>query len=134
MRYWPVLSVTALRLFSISAGLDASTVTPGSTAPEASFTTPVMEAWANARAGTSTRSRNAPNTTCDLRMQLSPFDQHAAGPELSGLQRVARKLHARCGEGSTLILQLAGVYTLPHSSKWMVFPSRRSASTLMSEP
>ena len=28
--------------FSISAGLDASTVTPGSTAPEASLTTPVM--------------------------------------------------------------------------------------------
>ena len=36
--YWPALSVTADRVFSISAGLDASTVTPGSTAPDASLT------------------------------------------------------------------------------------------------
>jgi hypothetical protein len=34
--------VTALRTFSISAGLDASTVTPGSTAPDESRTTPAM--------------------------------------------------------------------------------------------
>jgi hypothetical protein len=34
------------RTFSISAGLDASTVTPGRTAPEASVTTPVIEAVA----------------------------------------------------------------------------------------
>src|SRR5262245_28053623 len=32
----------AVRTFSIRAGLDASTVTPGSTAPEVSFTTPAM--------------------------------------------------------------------------------------------
>ena len=36
--YCPVLSVTTERVFSISAGLDASTVTPGSTAPEVSLT------------------------------------------------------------------------------------------------
>ena len=35
--------MTALRTFSISAGLDASTVTPGSTAPEASRTTPAID-------------------------------------------------------------------------------------------
>ncbi len=28
IRYWPVLSVTAVRVFSMSAGLAASTVTP----------------------------------------------------------------------------------------------------------
>src|SRR5256885_2049681 len=44
MRYCPVPSVTALRTFSMSAGLDASTTTPGRTAPEASFTTPEIEA------------------------------------------------------------------------------------------
>jgi hypothetical protein len=44
MRYWPVPSVTTARIFSINAGLDASTVTPGSTAPDGSFTTPVMAA------------------------------------------------------------------------------------------
>src|SRR5438552_1231550 len=42
MRYSPRSSVTALRTFSISTGLDASTVTPGRTAPDVSVTTPVM--------------------------------------------------------------------------------------------
>ena len=51
MRYWPVSSVTAVRTFSISAGLEASTVTPGSTPPDASRTVPVREAWANAVLG-----------------------------------------------------------------------------------
>jgi len=40
--YWPVPSLTTVRTFSISAGLLASTVTPGSTAPVASFTVPAM--------------------------------------------------------------------------------------------
>ena len=48
MRYWPPLSVTAVRTFSMSEGLAASTVTPGSTAPEESRTTPVIDAWARA--------------------------------------------------------------------------------------
>src|ERR1044071_371504 len=39
------------------AGLAASTVTPGSTAPELSLTTPAMLAWANAVAGTDEMSR-----------------------------------------------------------------------------
>ncbi len=38
IRNCPVPSVTAVRVFSMSTGLAASTVTPGSTAPEASFT------------------------------------------------------------------------------------------------
>jgi hypothetical protein len=38
----------------MSAGLDASTVTPGRTAPEASRTVPVIDACAKASAGTST--------------------------------------------------------------------------------
>src|SRR5262245_31492064 len=42
MLYRPSLSVTMLRVFSMSAGLDASTVTPGSTAPDVSLTTPAM--------------------------------------------------------------------------------------------
>ena len=36
MRYWPDPSVVAERVFSINAALAASTVTPGSTAPEGS--------------------------------------------------------------------------------------------------
>src|SRR3977135_3638559 len=38
----PSLSVTTLRTFSMSAGLEASTVTPGRTAPELSLTTPAI--------------------------------------------------------------------------------------------
>ena len=40
MVYRPVPSVTPDRTFSISTGLDASTVTPGSTAPDVSLTRP----------------------------------------------------------------------------------------------
>ena len=40
MRYWPVPSVTTERTRSINAGLAASTVTPGSTAPELSLAVP----------------------------------------------------------------------------------------------
>jgi hypothetical protein len=40
---WPLASLITLRDFSMSAGLDASTVTPGNTAPVSSFTLPAME-------------------------------------------------------------------------------------------
>ena len=42
MLYWPVPSVATERTFSISTELDASTVTPGSTAPDASLTIPAI--------------------------------------------------------------------------------------------
>ena len=44
MRYSPRSSVTALRTFSMRTGLDASTVTPGITAPDVSVTRPAMVA------------------------------------------------------------------------------------------
>src|SRR5688572_16489075 len=53
MRYCPVPSLTTVRVFSMSAGLDASTVTPGSTAADGSRTTPAIVAWANTRLGSS---------------------------------------------------------------------------------
>src|SRR5579864_4287692 len=40
--YWPSPSVTTVRTFSIRAGLAASTLTPGSTAPDVSLTTPAI--------------------------------------------------------------------------------------------
>src|SRR4029453_5464507 len=40
MRYCPVSSVTPVRTLVMSAGLDASIVTPGSTAPDVSRTVP----------------------------------------------------------------------------------------------
>src|ERR1041385_3834889 len=59
MAYWPVPSVTVARTFSMSAGLDASTVTPGSTAPDASLTTPLIVACANATTGSHSTNPNA---------------------------------------------------------------------------
>src|SRR6266511_3019218 len=61
--YWPWPSATTERTFSIRAGLAASTVTPGSTAPEASLTTPAIppvSAWAHATTG---RYRREDTTT-----------------------------------------------------------------------
>src|SRR5215471_13526778 len=71
MRYKPAPSVTVARVFSMSAGLDVSTVTPGSTAPDESFTTPVIDACAYASVGNRTRQANMPIvfntlTTSDL--------------------------------------------------------------------
>src|SRR5678816_2605546 len=51
MRYCPLPSVSAVRTFSISAGLDASTVTPGSTAPDPSLTVPLIDACAKTAVG-----------------------------------------------------------------------------------
>src|SRR2546423_5402804 len=58
MRYRPAVSVVADRILSISTGLDASTVAPGSTAPEVSLTVPVIVAWADAAAGATTSTAN----------------------------------------------------------------------------
>src|SRR4030095_1243283 len=55
MRYRPAPSVVAVRTFSMSAGLAASTVAPGSTAPELSLTTPASVACAQALAGINNR-------------------------------------------------------------------------------
>src|SRR5262245_47667677 len=47
IRYWPVPSVTTVRDFSMSAGLDASTLTPGRIAPDVSRTMPATAGWEN---------------------------------------------------------------------------------------
>src|SRR5262249_7900337 len=60
-------SLTTERTFSIRTGLDASTDTPGRTAPEASLTTPVMAACASAAAG---RSRTSNRAAADRRAKL----------------------------------------------------------------
>src|SRR5205814_1062305 len=79
--YWPLLSVTADRTFSISAGLDASTVTPGRTAPEVSLTVPAMPlVCADAVTGSS-RTTTAPQMIrANVRMPRFP-------PELSDSRR-----------------------------------------------
>src|SRR5688572_7762879 len=72
MRYWPVLSVTTDRTRSISAGLAASTVTPGSTAPEVSLAVPVMVAWAHTAVGTMSRESQ---TVAVVHTRRIPFVQ-----------------------------------------------------------
>jgi hypothetical protein len=74
MRYRPVESLVADRTFSISTGLVASTLTPGSTAPDASLTTPDSVAWANPIAGKITNAARAIVTRASPRMQ-SPSPQ-----------------------------------------------------------
>ena len=70
--YWPCASVVTVRTRSISAGLLASTVTPGITAPLVSLTTPAMPlAWANAVAGSTTAHIHA-NTTPLASLRIAP--------------------------------------------------------------
>src|ERR1043166_1057089 len=71
MRYCPVASEIAVRVFSISTGLAASTVTPGSTAPDASFTVPARATWAYAAAGRSTAAAAAAMILTIERMSTS---------------------------------------------------------------
>src|ERR1700752_865192 len=54
----------------MSTGLEASTVTPGSTAPDVSLTTPVIDAWACAADGSSAKSATTTHAAF-TRMKLS---------------------------------------------------------------
>ena len=58
----PCVSETTERVRSMSAGLDASTVTPGITAPEVSFTTPDRPLCAYNAAGSRTKPSGASNS------------------------------------------------------------------------
>src|SRR5262245_14673261 len=73
--YWPLPSVVADRVFSMSAGLDASTVTPGRTAPDASLTVPAMDApvtaCACATAGNSTSTGSTSISLLKTHMDVS---------------------------------------------------------------
>src|SRR6478735_4585664 len=77
IRYWPAPSVTAVRTFSMSAGLAASTVTPGMTAPDASLTTPAIDAWAYAMLGINTAAALTRRNLHNTRML-----KHLSGTEL----------------------------------------------------
>src|SRR5262245_10826990 len=70
IRYWPEPSVTADRTFSIRTGLEASTVTPGRIAPDASWTTPVIEAWAKAETGRVTNQVSTNRTLLTARIRV----------------------------------------------------------------
>src|SRR5436305_1730915 len=56
----------------MSAGLDASTVTPGSTAPEVSLTNPLIEACADASVGIRRAANAAIKSRARERMEYTP--------------------------------------------------------------
>src|SRR5262249_34643887 len=71
MEYWPDSLVTTERVFSMSAELDASTETPGMTAPEESLTVPTIEAWAWAMTGMTTTATRTRIAFTNLRIMTS---------------------------------------------------------------
>src|SRR5262245_23654908 len=80
MRYRPALSVTVLRTFSINAGLAASTDTPGSTAPDESFTIPAMIACAQAVDCTASKHASIKQRRTHTRIVKSPFVNEPGPP------------------------------------------------------
>src|SRR6185436_7051469 len=69
-RYWPDSLLVADRVRSMSAGLVASIVTPGSTAPLVSLTTPAMALCALALRGRTVK----PRMTTTREMKRTPLD------------------------------------------------------------
>src|SRR5215204_3603683 len=101
MRYCPELSVAAERAFSISAGLDASTTTPGSTAPEVSRTAPVIDPCADARTGMSQAAKAISARRHSIRMENAPFEPAGRGrymrePKLFEISVVVRAVVSLC--------------------------------------
>src|SRR3990170_5189508 len=80
-RYCPPLWVTAERDCSVSAGLDTSTVTPGSTPPEVSLTTPAIDDWAYAATGTTSRLAKTTHTRTHRPMTRLPHLGSLPPPE-----------------------------------------------------
>src|SRR5262245_4285448 len=78
--YWPCPSVVAVRTFSISAGLEASTVTPGSTAPVVSRTTPAIPLLC-----ATTRPETRETTATSLTIRGPPALDIIVPPRCSGV-------------------------------------------------
>ena len=92
MVYRPVPSVTATRLPSISNGLAASTVTPGSTPPVLSVTSPVICVWAKAAAGTKTTASATRNNFDSFILFFLLRGTHVAHPAHITKQEPFQKL------------------------------------------
>src|SRR4029079_14598179 len=85
MRYCPVSSVTPVRTLVISAGLDASIVTPGSTAPDVSRTVPAR-LCALAKRGPAPTRAIATNNRISIRF-MSENLHHRLGNEADASDR-----------------------------------------------
>ena len=88
---WFVRRPATVLAFSMSAGLSASTVTPGSTAPELSFTVPVIDACAYA---VDDASVNAQINVMNASTNRADHETRRAG-----LQRISTPLVIQSGTG-----------------------------------
>src|SRR5262245_8392413 len=116
IRYWPVPSVTTVRDFSMSTGLDASTVTPGMTAPEASLTMPAIAGWENAGADKKRRKRMTADPVARARIEGlqsvrhdTPRDGDYAPSPLDGRDQVGMAGTLGQPKASALLAASAGV-------------------------
>src|SRR5215831_5358162 len=82
-RYWPASFVVVDLVFSISAGLAASTVTPGRTAPVTSFTTPAMALCATARSAAKQTPRT-PMITTRRNLRIAIFSREYSVDDRTG--------------------------------------------------
>src|SRR5207244_1011414 len=92
---WPEPSVVTLRVFSIRAGLEASTVTPGSTAPDVSLTVPAMDAWPKADAGSNTATTAITSNPGINRRIVTPLESITRTGTVLRLRRLCFDLFAR---------------------------------------
>src|SRR6187397_2501818 len=110
MRYAPSPSVITERVYSMSTSLDASTVTPGSTAPEVSFTWPAMALWACAAAGSqSTQAHRLQSTrvseSCNCLLGEWPDRGRSTGEITSAFEGPdGEKVSIRAGDPPSLCL------------------------------
>src|SRR5262245_7740179 len=88
--YCPFSSVVAVRACSMRAGLEASTVTPGITAPDVSRTMPAMlPVWANVVEGSRVTNASGARTP---RTDVQVMNPSSAPPTLSSASTVSRQM------------------------------------------
>src|SRR4029079_8588785 len=98
MRYWPLSSVVAARVFSISTGLEASTVTPGRMRPEASLTVPARATWAHAAEGINTRAVRTADTFAVTRISPPRWFEEPCGRPRRRILRAGPVPRSGCQE------------------------------------
>src|SRR5437867_5203778 len=102
IRYWPVPSVVAARVPSMRDGLDTSTVTPGSTAPDGSLTIPAIALCANeavaapnpTRVSRSTLNVRVIVSSSNGRNHVTSFGWEPRANAISGAPSASRTRHA----------------------------------------
>src|SRR5215813_10221161 len=127
MEYWPDSLVTTERVFSMSAELDASTETPGMTAPEESLTVPTIEAWAWAMAGMTTSAARTRIAFTNLCIVTSKVLTALPGALFSSDEPAFPPLCGRGGSSAGSRQHLMKCFT----SRWRLWGRRRTSGGIM---